>query len=46
MRVPDDAGDGKAKVRISMPKVKGLEILAREVEVTVRKAPADVEDPK
>lgn len=46
MRVPEEAGEGTAKVRISMPKAEGIEIAAREVEVRVRAVPAVAEDPK
>jgi hypothetical protein len=46
VRVPSEAGEGKVRLRLSMPAVEGHTIHAREVDMTLRLAPAAVEDPK
>jgi hypothetical protein len=44
VRVPDEAGNGKAKVRISFEAWKVRPVLATTTEITVGEKPADGSD--
>lgn len=41
MRVPAEAGEGKAQVKISFPDLKDLKVAPSTAEIVIKKAAAD-----